>query len=164
MCFAQRSGRRKDNIMKKCLNCGKENKNENQFCSTCGGTTFEAPYSTDEPAPAPAPAPQPYQQPQTPPPPVMMGPPPVIKKPFTLFDVLTILGFVSSLVGLVQIWVVLEPLALVSSVLGFFKGNRSKGLAAAGIVIAVIAFIIRLFMTLYNNNVIGRWAIEGAFK
>lgn len=145
--------------MKKCLNCGKDNRNDNQFCSTCGGTTFEAPYSTDEPAPPPPP----FQQ-TPPPPPVMMGPPPVVKKPFTLFDVLTILGFVSSLVGLFQIWVVLEPLALISAVLGFFKGNRSKGLAAAGIVIAVIAFIIRLFMTLYDNNIIGRWAIEGAFK
>ncbi|MCR4779572.1 MAG: zinc ribbon domain-containing protein [Ruminiclostridium sp.] len=148
--------------MKKCINCGKENRNENQFCSTCGGTSFEAPYSTDEPAAVPPPLQTPPPAYQTPP--VMMGPPPTVKKPFTLFDVLTILGFVSSLVGLVQIWVVLEPLALASSVLGFFKGNRSKGLAAAGTVIAVIAFIIRLFMTLYNNNIIGRWAIEGAFK
>ena len=43
-------------------------------------------------------------------------------------------------------------------------GTRSKGLAAAGIVIAVIAFIIRLFFSLYDNNVIGRWAVEGIFR
>lgn len=150
--------------MKKCLNCGKENRNENQFCSTCGGTSFEAPYSTDEPAPAQ----QSQSQFQTPPPP---SPAPVmhqittpVKKPFNLFDVLTILGFVASIVGLVQIWVVLEPLAVISSVLGFFKGSRYKPLAAAGFVIAVIAFLIRLFITLYDNNVIGKWAIEGIFK
>jgi len=146
--------------MKKCLNCGKENRNENQFCSTCGGTAFETPYSTDEPARV---QPQ-YQTPPPPPPPMMNPMMHPVKKPFTVFDVLTILGFVSSIVGLMQIWVVLEPLAVITSVIGFFKGSRNKGLAAAGFVIAVIAFIIRLFMTLYDNNIVGRWAIEGIFK
>ena len=148
--------------MKKCLNCGKENRNENQFCSTCGGTEFEAPYSTDEPA-APA-APQPPQAPppqMTPPPPGVMPPPLPMKKPFNFFDVMTILGFVSSIVGMWVVGFILEPLGVIASLLGFFKGTRYKGLAAAGIVIAVIAFIIRLIMVLYDNNVIGRWAVDG---
>ena len=143
--------------MKKCLNCGKENRNENQFCSTCGGTSFEAPYSTDEPS---APSVQP-SQPAPPPPPAPMMPPLPQRKPFNFFDVMTILGFVSSIVGMWIVGFVLEPLGVIASLLGFFKGTRYKGLAAAGIVIAVIAFIIRIFMVLYDNNVIGRWAVDG---
>ncbi len=136
--------------MKKCINCGADNKNENTFCSTCGGSNFESPYSTDAPGVQP-PLPVPPQPP-------VYGEP---RKPFGIFDVFTILGFVSSIVGLMCIWVVLEPLAMVSSILGFFKGGRYKGLAAAGFVIALIAFIIQLFTALYNGNVIGKWAIEG---
>lgn len=149
--------------MKKCLTCGFDNKNDNAFCSSCGGTDFSEPYSTDDSA---APAVNVNNQP------LMMPPPPPYqaprhaepKKPFGFFDVLTILGFVSSLVGLWCIWVVLEPLAVISALLGFLKGSRSKGLAAAGIVIAVIAFIVRLFFSLYDNNFIGRWAVEGVFR
>jgi len=150
--------------MKKCLTCGFDNKNSNAFCSSCGGTDFSEPYSTDDAAPVqPAPAVS-SQPPVMPPPPYQPPKPAEPKKPFGFFDVLTILGFVSSLVGLWCIWVVLEPLAVVSSLIGFLKGTRSKGLAAAGIVIAVIAFIIRLFFSLYDNNVIGRWAVEGIFR
>lgn len=148
--------------MKKCLNCGSENKNENAFCSVCGGASFAEPTAAPEEIPVHV---MPPQQPVPPP----MAPPPYIrpvpaKKPFGIFDVLTILGFVSSLVGLFSIWVVLEPLAVIASVIGFFKGSRFKGLAAAGIVISIIAFIIILFQTLYNGNIIGKWAIEGALN
>ncbi len=148
--------------MKKCLNCGKENRNENQFCSTCGGTSFEAPYSTDEPAEAAAvPPPPPMQGQPVPPPPPPAPMMPLQRKPFNFFDVMTVLGFVSSIVGMWVVGFVLEPLGVIASLLGFFKGTRYKGLAAAGIVIAVIAFIIRIFMVLYDNNVIGRWAVDG---
>ncbi|MBO6232268.1 MAG: zinc ribbon domain-containing protein [Ruminiclostridium sp.] len=147
--------------MKKCLNCGAENKNENLFCSSCGNKEFTEPNDLPvQPQPTvqmnePAAAPPPMPQPQF---------PPIPRKPFGVFDLLTILGFVSSIVGLFCSWVVLEPLAIVSSLIGFIKGTRSKGLAAAGIVIAVIAFIIRLFLSLYDNNVIGKWAVEGIFR
>ena len=145
--------------MKKCLTCGFDNKNDNAFCCSCGSADFSEPYSTDDAAAQPIPA-----VPVMPPPPPMPGPRRIEpKKPFGFFDVLTILGFVASLVGMVCIWVVLEPLAVVSSLLGFIKGSRSKGIAAAGIVIAVIAFIIRLFFSLYDNNIIGKWAIDGIF-
>lgn len=155
--------------MKKCLNCGAENKNENTFCSTCGSSAFtEITVQETEPSqpapPVPPVPPVPGQQPVPPvPPPPYIRPQP-LKKPFGIFDVLTILGFVSSLVGLFSIWVVLEPLAVITSVIGFFKGSRFKGLAAAGIVISVIAFIIILFQTLYDGNIIGKWAIEGALN
>ena len=143
---------RKESNMKKCISCGADNKNENVFCSTCGGKEFEEPYSTDAAQPAPPPPPAP---------PVPPMPPVYQKRPFTFFDVLTILGFVASIVGLWGVGFVLEPIAIISSVFGFFKGTRYKGLAAAGMVIAVIAFIIRLFIALYDNNIIGRWAVDG---
>lgn len=148
--------------MKKCLNCGADNKNENVFCSTCGSKEFGAPF--DDPAtPVQPAAPSAPPVPPAPPiaPPLMPPRMPEIRKPFTFFDVLTILGFVSSIVGLWGVGFVLEPIALVASILGFFKGGRNKGLAAAGLVIAVIAFIIRLFLTLYDANIIGRWAVDG---
>ena len=152
--------------MKKCLNCGAENKDENTFCSTCGGSAFsdiivQEPGAVPPVPPVP-PAPGQAPVPPVPPPPYIRSQP--VKKPFGIFDVLTILGFVSSLVGLFSIWVVLEPLAVLASVVGFFKGGRFKGLAAAGIVISIIAFIIILFQTLYDGNIIGKWAIEGALN
>lgn len=141
------------------MNCGKDNRNENQFCSTCGGTNFEAPYSTDEPASATGQIQQPPVKPEQPVP--VMPPPMPARKPFNFFDVMTILGFVSSIVGMWVVGFILEPIGVIASLLGFFKGTRYKGLAAAGIVIAIIAFIIRLIMVLYDNNVIGRWAVDG---
>ena len=53
--------------MKKCLTCGFDNKNDNAFCSSCGGTDFSEPYSTDDSA---APAVNVNNQPP------MMPPPP----------------------------------------------------------------------------------------
>ncbi|MBR5088859.1 MAG: zinc ribbon domain-containing protein [Ruminiclostridium sp.] len=135
--------------MKRCINCGAENKDENTFCSICGGQNFSDISNNTPPA-------------MMPPPPMPQAPiPPTPKKPFGIFDVLTILGFVSSIVGLWGVGFVLEPIGVIASILGFFKGTRYKGLAAAGMVIAIIAFIIRLFITLYDNNIIGRWAVDG---
>lgn len=129
--------------MKICISCGVVNKDENRFCSACGGSSF---------APAEETA-QPIQQIH----------PAYRKLPFTGFDLLAVLGFVASLVGLFQISLILEPLAAVTSILGFIKGQRNKALAAAGVIISVIGLIVRLFMTLYKNGVIPKWLITGAF-
>ena len=160
----------KEIAMKKCINCGADNKNENSFCSVCGSKEFETPYSTDEAPvqnPAPVPPIPPVPRPTPPVPPVPPGPQPGFqppraeRKPFNFYDVMTILGFVSAIVGLWGVGFVLEPVGVIASIFGFFKGTRYKGLAAAGMVIAVIAFIIRLFIALYDNNLIGRWAVDG---
>ncbi|MGN0657624.1 MAG: hypothetical protein ACI4KR_12630 [Ruminiclostridium sp.] len=132
--------------MKTCTSCGVVNKDENRFCSACGGSSF-AP--VEETA-------QQVQQPQL--------HPAHIKPPFTGFDLMSVLGFVASLVGLFQISLILEPLAAITSILGFIKGQRNKGLAAAGFIISVIGLIIRLFMTLYHNNLIPKWLMAGAFE
>lgn len=131
--------------MKTCTSCGAVNKDENRFCSACGGSSFAPVEETAQPV-------QPQQL-----------HPAYRKLPFTGFDLLAVLGFVASLVGLFQISLILEPLAAVTSILGFIKGQRNKGLAAAGVIISVIGLIVRLFMTLYKNGVIPKWLITGAF-
>lgn len=132
--------------MKKCTNCGKIINDEYGFCSGCGASSFVPADQPAAPAPvmvAPAPAPVP------------------VKKDFTKFDLLTVLGFVASIVGFFQLALILEPIALVSALLGFLKGKRSKGLAVAGFVISVIALLIKLFETLYKNGVVPSWLVAG---
>ena len=130
--------------MKTCTSCGVLNKDDSRFCSACGGGSF-AP--VEETA-------------QT----VIRQPHPAYRKPpFSGFDLMSVLGFVASLVGLFQISLILEPIAAVTSILGFIKGQRNKGLAAAGVIISVIGLIVRLFMTLYHNNLIPKWLMAGAF-
>lgn len=127
--------------MKKCTNCGKIINDEYGFCSGCGASSF-------------VPAEQPV--------PVMTAPAPVpVKRDFTKFDLLTVLGFVASIVGFFQIALILEPIALVSALVGFLKGKRSKGLAVAGFVISVIALLIKLFETLYRNGIVPSWLVAG---
>ena len=132
--------------MKTCISCGVVNKDENRFCSACGGSSFSPAEETAQPI-------QPVQQIH----------PAYRKLPFTGFDLMSVLGFVASLVGLFQISLILEPIAAVTSILGFLKGQRNKGLAAAGFIISIIGLLIRLFMTLYKNGVIPKWLITGAF-
>lgn len=130
--------------MKKCTNCGKIINDEYGFCSGCGASSF-------------VPAEQPVA-----PTPVMAPPAPVpVKRDFTKFDLLTVLGFVASIVGFFQLALILEPIALVSALLGFLKGKRSKGLAVAGFVISVIALLIKLFETLYKNGIVPSWLVAG---
>lgn len=127
--------------MKICTNCGSQCMDDSSFCTSCGSQTF-AQYSENV---QPAPLPQPR-----------------VKAEFTIFDLMTIFGFVASLVGLVQIGLILEPLALFSAILGFARGKRCRGLAIAGFVIAAIGLLVRLFDTLYRNNIIPQWLIIGA--
>lgn len=119
--------------MKICKSCGAENRNDSRFCSGCGSAELES-------APDPVPAP--------PPPPVLVRNAPVYSFPkpeFTRYELSTIFGFVSAIVGMFSISLILEPLALVTSILGFARGKRYRGLSIAGIVIAGIALLLRLF-------------------
>ena len=134
--------------MKTCTSCGVLNKDDSRFCSACGGGSFAPVEGAVQPV-------QPVQPQQL--------RPTYHKPPFTGFDLMSVLGFVASLVGLFQISLILEPIAAVTSILGFIKGQRNKGLAAAGVIISVIGLIVRLFMTLYHNNLIPKWLMAGAF-
>ena len=127
--------------MKKCIGCGRIINDDHAFCGSCGGKEFIS----------------------VPEQPIPIVPPVTYKKEFTKFDLFTVLGFVSSIIGFFQIALILEPIALVSSLIGFLKGNRSKGLAVAGFVISVIALLIKLFDTLNQNGLIPKWLFAGTF-
>ncbi len=136
--------------MKNCKNCGAVNKNENNFCNSCGAAEFTentTPAQGIQPPVAPMPAPMPF-----------------FKKPeFTWYDVFTIFSFVASIIGCFVIGLILDPIALAAGIAGFAKGKRNRALAIAAIVIAAISLLIRLFLTLHDNNIIPEWVITGAF-
>jgi len=81
---------------------------------------------------------------------------------FTWFDVSTILGFVSSLVGLFFVSIILLPVGAVASGIGF-QGNKTKGIAIAGFVISVVGGIVRIFTALYDAGLIPWWFTQGIF-
>lgn len=83
------------------------------------------------------------------------------KKVLTLWDVFAIFGFAASLVGLFTSWVMLEPLACAASITAFLKKTSYKPISAAGFVIAIISFLVQLGKALYENNVVGRWFVNG---
>ena len=83
------------------------------------------------------------------------------KKPLTLWDVFAIFGFAASLVGLFTSWVMLEPLACIASITAFLKKTSYKQISAAGFVIAIISFLVQLGKALYENNIVGRWFVNG---
>ena len=137
--------------MKICIKCGAANKDDNNFCNSCGAPDFRPmPENTTNPNAAPVP-------PMNPP-----VPPVIRKKPeYTIFDLLTIFGFVASIVGNFVIALILEPLALAAAIAGFAKGKRYRGLAIAAVVIAAIGLLIRFFITLNENGLIPEWLVTG---
>ena len=133
--------------MKNCKNCGAINKDDNNFCNSCGSREFTEPVQGAVPPVPPAPMPAPM---------------PIYKKPeFTWYDVFTIFSFVASIIGCFVISLILDPLALAAGIAGFARGKRNRGLAIAAIVIAAISLLIRLFLALYDNGVIPKWLITG---
>lgn len=130
-------------IMKTCVKCNSLNKDDNNFCNTCGCSEFVA-------------APEGVQAP--------VQPAHIHKKDYTMYDLFTIFGFVSSIIGFFVIALVLEPLSLAASIAGFARGKRWRGLAIAAIVISAIGLLIRLFVTLYDIGAIPQWLITGTFE
>ena len=137
--------------MKTCIKCGSVNKDDNNFCNSCGSPEFQ-PMAENTTNPNAAP--------MMPPPvnPVMM---PKKKPEYTMFDLFTIFGFVASIIGNFVIALVLEPLALAAAIAGFARGKRYRGLAIAAIVIAAIGLLIRFFITLNDIGLIPEWMITG---
>ena len=56
----------------------------------------------------------------------------------------------------------LLPLGIICSVIGFI-GNKTNGLAIAGMVISIIAFIIKIAIVLNEMGVIPEWVTRGLF-
>lgn len=177
--------------MKYCKNCGSENNDDNLFCFNCRCESFsdqkpaqgeakEGPFPSPVPPVPPVPPVQPMpgnvppinpnmragQPPQMHPyPPVM--PPPMYqrpqKKPLTIADLLTILGFVAAIVGMFSSSIILHPIAAISSLFGFIRGTKFKPLSVAGFVISIVGGLVYIILSLYRGNLIPQWITFGAF-
>lgn len=159
--------------MKYCNNCKSANEESNSFCINCGCKNFSeipgqtinktphAAISTNPQSIQPFPAPNA----QIPLPPTMLNQPymPKQKKSLNLSDLLSILGFVAAIIGMFSVSILLHPLAAITSIIGFKKGTRLKGLAIAGFVIAITGGITFIAISLYQAEYIPKWLVDGAF-
>lgn len=167
--------------MKYCKNCGSENNDENQYCFNCRCDSFtpEKPETMNNNAnnggfrnvnPA-APAPNAPNASNAPRPPMQGVPPypqPVVyprppKKPLTIPDMLSILGFVAAIVGMFSASVVLHPIAAICSFAGFIKATKFKPLAIAGFVISIVGGLVYIILSMYRSGLIPQWITFGAF-
>ena len=102
--------------------------------------------------------------PLSPPPqgPQLYSTPDSVRRPFTWADVSTFLGFCASIVGYFGASLLFFPLGIVASVLGF-KGERAKGLAVAGIVIATLGLLLKLMTILELTEFLPWWFTSGVW-
>lgn len=141
--------------MKYCKNCGAENSDNNIFCFNCRCESF----NPAQPAP-------PYPNANVP---VLPAAQPVYMTPakpkeaLGISELLTVLGFVCAVVGMYRISMILHPIGVLTSIIGFVKGKRYRGLALAGTVISAVGGIIYLVISLYKNGMLPEWITYGAF-
>ena len=133
--------------MKQCPACGQLNEDHSPVCPRCG-TAFPPP-----PGPPGPPAFLPRSAAPL---------PPLAPKVFTWMDVFTVLGFVSSVLGYFFASVLLLPLGLIASILGF-RGYRTRGLAVAGIVISAIGLLIKIMAVLDELALLPHWFTNGVW-
>ncbi len=141
--------------MKQCPTCGVYLQDQAAFCPRCGVDMTHVP-------PIP-----PQAMPQNPAPlapqvPTFVPPQPPVRRPFTWADVSTFLGFCASIVGYFGASLLFFPLGIVASVLGF-KGERAKGLAVAGIVIATLGLLLKLMTILELAEFLPWWFTSGVW-
>lgn len=137
--------------MKKCPVCGLNVEDREPFCPRCSADLTHVPPLPPQAQPL-APAPPPYYAPR----------PQSARRPFTWADVATFLGFCASIVGYFGASVLFFPLAILASVLGF-KGDRARGLAVAGIVIATLGLLLKLMFILRQAEFLPQWFTSGVW-
>lgn len=137
--------------MKQCPVCGLTVEDREPFCPRCSADLTHVPPLPPQAQPL-APAPPPYYAPR----------PQPARRPFTWADVATFLGFCSSIVGYFGASVLFFPLAILASVLGF-KGDRARGLAVAGIVIATLGLLLKLMFILRQAEFLPQWFTSGVW-
>lgn len=152
--------------MDRCPNCGTEYAPGTAVCTKCGVALPAGPVAPPPAQPAAPyyPAQPPYQpfQPSVPPRP-MLPPPQFIRspqRPFSWMDIFTVLGFVASVVGYFFASVLLLPLGLVASIIGF-RSDRNRGLAVAGIVISAVGALIKVMLILSQAALLPDWFTNG---
>ncbi len=137
--------------MKQCPVCGLTVEDREPFCPRCSADLTHVPPLPPQAQPL-APAPPPYYAPR----------PQPARRPFTWADVATFLGFCASIVGYFGASVLFFPLAILASVLGF-KGERARGLAVAGIVIATLGLLLKLMVVLRQAEFLPGWFTSGVW-
>ncbi len=137
--------------MKQCPVCGLTVEDREPFCPRCSADLTHVPPLPPQAQPL-APAPPPYYAPR----------PQPARRPFTWADVATFLGFCASIVGYFGASVLFFPLAILASVLGF-KGDRARGLAVAGIVIATLGLLLKLMFILRQAEFLPGWFTSGVW-
>lgn len=137
--------------MKKCPVCGLNVEDREPFCPRCSADLTHVPPLPPQAQPL-APAPPPYYAPR----------PQPARRPFTWADVATFLGFCASIVGYFGASVLFFPLAILASALGF-KGERVRGLAVAGIVIATLGLLLKLMVVLRQAEFLPQWFTSGVW-
>ncbi len=137
--------------MKQCPVCGLTVEDREPFCPRCSADLTHVPPLPPQAQPL-APAPPPYYAPR----------PQPARRPFTWADVATFLGFCASIVGYFGASVLFFPLAILASVLGF-KGDRARGLAVAGIVIATLGLLLKLMVILRQAEFLPGWFTSGVW-
>ena len=137
--------------MKQCPVCGLTVEDREPFCPRCSAGLTHVPPLPPQAQPL-APAPPPYYAPR----------PQPARRPFTWADVATFLGFCSSIVGYFGASLLFFPLGILASVLGF-KGDRARGLAVAGIVIATLGLLLKLMFILRQAEFLPQWFTSGVW-
>ena len=94
--------------------------------------------------------------------------PPVLQRPkpqFTITDVYIIIGFVLAVIGIFAYAFILLPASIGFSIVGFVKRTnaRTLGLSIAGIVVGVVACLIKIGMVLNELGFIPDWLSAGIF-
>lgn len=161
--------------MKQCAYCGALADDREMVCKNCGadisrpaGQPGAGVPGTGQPVQPGTGQAMPQGPGNPPPPPAQLAPPPPQwtpylfqrQRPFTWADICTVLGFVSSVMGYFWASVLLLPLGLVASLVGF-RGDRTRGLAVAGVVISAVGIIIKLMMILNAATYLPSWVTNG---
>ena len=87
------------------------------------------------------------------------------KQLFTITDAYIVIGFVLAIVGVFVYAFLLLPISIGFSVVGFVKrtNSRTHGLSLAGIVVGVVACLIKVGLVLNELGLIPDWLSAGIF-
>lgn len=126
-------------MVKVCPVCGFNNKADANFCGKCNADLKEVVALNEIDLPA---VPK--------------------EKLWSAFDTVSIIGFVAAFFGIFIYAVILLPIGLVASVIGL-KSRLLKGLSIAGIIVSVLAVVIKILVVLYKYDLIPQWITQGIF-